>query len=126
MKNIERKSFTNWKEFIAYAWKAAPLVYYYVFNGTPDQRMLDALGDLGPDEALILLDVTEDQGLLRDTKVAVDISPEHEFITRSMGERSGLGAWARGALLDFATEPSEVGPLIEYSRKFAFPPKKPS
>jgi len=126
MKSIERASFATMREFCEYAWKAGRLVYYYVFNGTPDQRMIDALAACGPDEALVLLDVAEDRGFLKQTNVTVDITPDHEFITRKMAERPGLGGWAKGAFLEFVTDPADVPRLIEYSRCFAFPPQKSS
>jgi hypothetical protein len=123
MKSIERASFASVMEFCEYAWKAGRLAYYHVFDGMPDQHMIDALADCGPDEALVLLDVSEDRGLLKQTNVTVDIMSDHEFVTRKMAERPGLGGWAKGAFLEFVTDPSDVPRLIEYSRRVAFPPQ---
>ena len=124
MKSIERVSFANIQEFRDYASKASRLVYYYVFNFTPDQRMIDPLSACGQDEALLLLDITQDRGLLRQTDVTVDITPDREFVTRKMSEHPGLGAWAKGTFVDFVTDPSDIPSLIEYSRRFALPSSK--
>jgi hypothetical protein len=126
MKSIERRSFANLQEFREYAWNAARLVYYYVFDGTPNQRIIDSLAGCGPDEALVLLDVAEDRGLLRQTDVTVDITPDREFVTRKMAEYPGLGAWAKGTSVRFVTDPSDVPSLVEYSRRFALPSQKSS
>ncbi len=62
MKSIERRSFADLQEFREYAWNAARLVYYYVFDGTPDQRIIDSLAGCGPDEALVLIAIVKKRG----------------------------------------------------------------
>ena len=124
MKNPERKSFADIQEFRDYARDAAGLVYYHVFRGAPDPRMIDALAGRGPDEALVLLDLDEDRGFLAGTDVTVDITPERVFITMKMAERPGLGAWAKGTSVDFVADPDDVAALVAGARRFAFPPNR--
>ena len=84
MKTPERRSFADIQEFRDYARNAARLVYYHVFRGTPDPKMIGALAGCGPEEALVLLDLDEDRGFLTGTDVTVDITHEGGFVTLKM------------------------------------------
>jgi len=121
MKRAERMSFADLREFRDYARDYARLVYYYIYRGTPDPSMIEALTGCVDDEALILLDIEEDRGFLASTDATVEITPDRDFIAKKMADRPGLGAWFKGTSLDFATLPDEVKGLIEYARRFALP-----
>jgi hypothetical protein len=125
MKSRQRQSFADFRGFREFACHAATLVYYHVFYRDLDADLIASLleSDCEPDEALILLDIAEDRGFLKQTDVTVDITPDRVFVTRKMAERPGLGAWAKGTFVGFVTKPCDVPDFVEHSRRFAFPPK---
>ena len=110
MKSIERASFLNEAEFREYAGKTA-LMYFHVFSGSPDQGMMDALSECGPEEALVLLDVEEDRGFLKEA---------------GLDKRCGLGAWTKSAFIDFTDTVEGVLDVVRNGRRFAFPPVRTS
>jgi hypothetical protein len=120
MKSVEQRSFSDSDQFREYA-MIAPLLYFHVFEGKPDQRFLDALSGCGDDEALLLLDVAEDQGFLKKTRVTTEITPERRFISKALCELRGLWAWGKGTVIDSVSEPADVGRVIESAHRFAFP-----
>jgi len=86
--------------------------------------MLDALGNCGDDEALLLLNVAEDQGFLRQTQVTTEITQDHRFISKPLCDLGGLWAWAKGTLIDFCEDHFGVERVIQNGRRFALAPER--
>jgi hypothetical protein len=121
MNTVERKSFENVDAFRQFA-SHVPLLYFHVFDRVPNERILLALHDCRDDEEVVLLDVAEDSGFLREAQVTVGITQDHQFISQPLSEVHGVHAWAKGTLIAFASDPGEVPELMQKARRFAFPP----
>lgn len=121
MKTINRKSFGNLAEFREFA-KRFPVVYFHVFEGTPSLDVLEGFRCCREDEELICLDVAEDRGFLAETKVTVEISKDHQFVSKPLAEVRGFGAWVKGNLVDIHQDVNCIPDLLQRARRFGFPP----
>jgi hypothetical protein len=122
MSIIERRSFSSDVEFSDYCrvWR---VVHYYIYERSPDQAVLDALSNLGPEEVVVLLNVADDGGFLSGTRMTSEILRDPiRFIGKPLAEFRGVGSRARGVPIGFAKDATEILHLIAESRRFAFPP----
>ena len=121
MKTLERKSFQDEAAFRLFA-SRVPLLYFHVFETTPNEQVLLALQSCGEGEKVILLDITEDSGFLAQTQVTVEITQVHQFISKPLSQVCGVGAWAKGTLVDFVQDTNGIPELMHKARRFAIPP----
>ncbi len=119
VKRIDQQAFRNKVEFLKYS-MVAPVVYFHIFEGQPDSEILRALDECSDDEALVLLDVLDDQGFLRDTTRTVEISTDHQFVGKPLLEHRGIGAWAKGTLVAWADTAEDMGDLLAAVQRFVF------
>jgi hypothetical protein len=115
-------SFKNTESFRKYACQS-PILYFHIFRKTPNESLLSVLQP-SEMERVILLDVEEDLGFLTGEHVTIDVTSDHKFVSKPLSQTSGLGAWAKGVLVDYVDAACLIPDLIKKSRRFAFPPTR--
>ncbi|MBL8797844.1 MAG: hypothetical protein JNM56_28360 [Planctomycetia bacterium] len=124
MKAIEQRAFRDMDEFREFAARF-PVLYFHVFEGSPDDQTIAAFKKCGDDEALVLLDVADDLGFLDQTQVTVEVTRDHQFVSKPLRLLRGVGAWAKGTLVDFAQDTAGIAGMIQLAQRFSFlPPKR--
>lgn len=119
MNKIESRSFSSESEFNGYC-QDTPIVYYYIFDGNPDQSLVGAFSDVGADEILVLLNVGDDKGFLAGTRMTSEILRDPiRFVSKPLSEFRGVGSRARGVPIGFANTLTEIPKLIRDSRRYA-------
>jgi len=122
MKTVEKRAFVNDREFREYC-RIAKVVYFYIYESVPDETTLTTLDNTaGPDEAVVLLDVSTDRGFLHNTTRTVEILRNPlRFVSKPFAETPGVGAWVHGTMVGFAETEAQLAALIRESRRVAFP-----
>lgn len=100
--------------------KSAKIVYFHVFDLAADPLVKELWASARPGETLLLLDVNADRGFLSSTPITIEITSDRQFISKPLVQLRGLGAWARGVLIGFETNPMQWRDLLIKSRNFAF------
>lgn len=116
-KSVSLKSFDDFKTLLG----DATLVFFHVFEREPESSVLKHFEAPSHDELLLLLDVKADEGFLAHTPVTVEVTDApRQFLSKPLIQLRGLGAWAKGTLVDFETHPDRLQDLIRKARLFAF------
>jgi hypothetical protein len=97
------------------------LLFFHVFEDCPNHRILQLLSECADNERVLLLDVANDTGFLKNTPITVEITADRRFISRPLAELRGLGAWAKGTLFGFEENEAEIGSFVSKARAFARP-----
>lgn len=102
--------------------RARMLVFFHVYE-VDCPEVGEALETATPrDERLLRLDVHSDRGFLANTVITVDIlRPSREFVQRPLLELRGLGAWTKGTMVFFESDPEKWPVAVEKACAFAFP-----
>ena len=114
-KIVDRQAFADFEGFRVYT-QAYRLVFFHVFTGQPDPQVYDALSTWSPHEALLLLEVNEDQGFLRQTLIAAELTKGKNAASRPLVELRGLGAWADRAIVGFTEDPALFEKIVRDGR----------
>jgi hypothetical protein len=97
------------------------LLFFHIFEKHPNNRVLQMLSQCADNERVLLLDVANDTGFLKNTPITVDITADRRIISRPLAELRGLGAWAKGTLFGFEDNEAEIGSFVSRARAFAHP-----
>ncbi|MBI1832733.1 MAG: hypothetical protein HYR84_14930 [Planctomycetes bacterium] len=100
------------------------LLFFHVFELQPEKTVLSLLNSHEDNERVLLFDALQDGGFLATTPVVVEITQDSPFISKSLAELRGLGAWAKGSLFGFETDVSRMASFIARAREFGHPPRK--
>ena len=119
-----RATFSNFEEFKKEASANEPL-FFLVFEKRPNDTVLKLLAEHADCERVLLLDVAEDRGFLKNTPITVDGTPAREVLSKPLAELRGIGAWARGTFLGFEVNEAAMASFISRVCAFGRPGKKP-
>lgn len=120
MKTIERRAFANFDEFRQHV-QEFRLVFFHVFDATPDQRVLDEFGTYSAHELVVLLDVREDKGFLGQNLIGIDITRDKRTVSKPLIEMRGLGAWAKGRVICATEDPTLFDDVVRTARQYILP-----
>lgn len=120
MKALERKAFSTFVEFRTYA-QMFRVLFFHVFSGQPDKRVLDEFSTYNAHEALLLFDVGDDLGFLQDNLISIDLTRDGKPVSKPLIEMRGLGAWAKGKVVCATEDPEFFDDVVRTTRRFTFP-----
>lgn len=116
-RSVSFKSFDDFKSVLG----DARLIFFHVFEGEPESSILQHFEAPSQGELLLLFDVERDEGFLARTPVTVEITDApRRFLSKPLIQLRGLGAWAKGTLVDFELHSDRYPELIRKARLFAF------
>ena len=113
---IQQQSFACFEEFRECA-KQVRLLFFHVYTGQPDPLVFEALSTWSPNEALLLMDVDEDRGFLRNTIAPSSITKDKTAPSRPLIELRGLGAWADRSIVGFTEIPDLFDHIVRQGRE---------
>lgn len=116
-----KAAFSNLDE-LRRAFGGGQLVFFHVFKGQPNMSLLKVLAHCLRDEPVLLLDVAQDGGMLRDTPVNGALSTGQVRLTPLVNLR-GVGAWADGAVIGFEEQDAQVPAFVAATRQSRQAPK---
>lgn len=120
MTHVQTASFTSLDDFKTVL-GTARLIFFHVYEGEPAVSILRHFEASSQDELLLMLDVEQDKGFLNGTPVTTEITETpRQFVAKPLNELKGLGAWAKGTLVDFEVDSNRYSDLIQRARAFAF------
>jgi hypothetical protein len=110
-------AFSSFEEFKKRAVKE--LVFFHVFEGNPSAAVQKLLSTCQENECILLLDVGNDRGFLKNTPIKVSVTADSHPVSKPLGDLRGLGAWAKGMNFGFEENEAAFESFISTARAFA-------
>jgi hypothetical protein len=98
---------------------AKELLFFHIFEGSPNKGVLGLLAECEENERVLLLDVAIDKGFLKNTPITVIVTADRQFMSKPLAELRGLGAWAKETFFGFEDNEAAFGSFISKARAFA-------